>query len=128
MAVKKPTKEKVLRSRTKRYLHGRGDWLYILNDAGEPVPEPDVLKWARWLGSNDAARVIAEDSLPGGVMVSTIFMGQNRPSFSSGPRLPILWETMIFGGEHDLYQRRYTSRAAAEVGHRTAVILAKGSK
>jgi hypothetical protein len=39
--------------------------------------------------------------------------------------IPVLWETMIFGGEHDQYQERYTSYEDALKGHQTALNLVK---
>ena len=53
--------------------------------------------------------------------VSTVFLGLDH---RFGPGEPVLWETMIFGGPHNEYQKRYTSRATAELGHRKAVALA----
>ena len=41
---------------------------------------------------------------------------------------PILWETMIFGGEHDQYQERYTNRHAALAGHDRAVAMVRDSE
>jgi hypothetical protein len=61
------------------------------------------------------------------VHVSTVFLGLNHRYCGGGP--PILFETMIFGGEHDQYQERYCTWAAAEEGHKRAVKMAtEGSK
>lgn len=95
---------------------------YILNAEGEPEESHDVRVWAKWFGNNDNRRLAATE-LPGNVRVSTVFLGIDH-SWESGP--PVLWETMIFGGPHNDYQRRYSSRAAAVVGHDTAVRIAKG--
>lgn len=96
---------------------------YILDSEGNPQPEPDLFKWAEW--TERADRHVAFDDLPGDVQVSTIFLGLDH---GFGSAVPVLWETMIFGGEHDLYQERYTSREEALVGHAEAVELAKGTK
>lgn len=101
---------------------------YILDSAGNPVEEPDLLTWARWFeGSNASAagrgrftRQLARDT-HNGVMVSTVFLGMDH-NCGDGP--PILWETMIFGGPHGRYQERYTTRAEALEGHRRACALA----
>ena len=95
---------------------------YVLNDNGDPVEEPDILIWGRWLG--DADRRVKEDVIErdgNEIRVSTVFMGLDH-SFAGGT--PVLWETMIFGGEHDEYQERYTSRKDALVGHEKALELA----
>ena len=39
---------------------------------------------------------------------------------------PILFETMIFGGEHDQYQERYATREEAVEGHARAVAPVTG--
>ncbi len=91
---------------------------YILDDAGEPVP-CDVITWATWLESGVRSRVIAKDcdegAAPGGVEVSTVFLGLDHQWRDDGP--PVLWETLVFGGPLAGTMRRYTSRAAALAGH-----------
>jgi hypothetical protein len=69
-------------------------------------------------------QVIAKDEPVPGVVVSTVLLGIDH---SFGEAVPILFETMIFGGDHDDYQRRYHTRAEAEAGHQEAVALARGS-
>lgn len=55
--------------------------------------------------------------------VSTVFLGLDHNLY--GP--PHLFETMIFGGEHDGYQERYSTWAEAETGHARTVEIAKGT-
>jgi hypothetical protein len=59
-----------------------------------------------------------------GADVSTVFLGLDH-SFGHGP--PLLFETMIFGGERDQYQERYSTLQDAMDGHDRAVELAKGT-
>lgn len=96
---------------------------YILDDNGEPVPV-DTITWARWFEA-DEHRIVRQDHVDG-VLVSTIFSGLDTFSFSEQQHEPFLWETMIFGGEHDRYQRRYSSLADAEKGHLEALALLDG--
>jgi hypothetical protein len=91
---------------------------YIIDEAGNPVAEPDLLRWAAWLSGH---YIVAEDSI-GAVNVSTVFLGIDR-AVGEGP--PPLWETMIFGGPHDGYQERFASRDAALAGHAKAVLVAR---
>lgn len=56
--------------------------------------------------------------------VSTVFLGLDHSFGLAGDRLPLLWETMIFGGKHDGYVDRYSSRGAALKGHAKALELA----
>lgn len=90
---------------------------YILDENNNPIPEPDLMKWGKWLQT--AKRHVADDEA-NDVRVSTVFLGLDH-SFGQGP--PILYETMIFGGEHDGYQDRYATRAEAIEGHKKALKL-----
>lgn len=81
-----------------------------------------MITWARWLETAD--RHVAQDFLPGDVRVSIVFLGLDHGFDFKGP--PILFETMIFGGEHDQYQDRYATRDEALAGHAKALALAKG--
>jgi hypothetical protein len=92
---------------------------YILVD-GKPVIEPDIQKWGQWLKTAD--RILKQDTI-GNVQISTVFLGMNY-NFGYGP--PVLWETMIFGGVHDRYQGRYTSREGALEGHAMAIMVVEG--
>jgi hypothetical protein len=82
--------------------------------SGEPIE--DVLEWAELFERR------REDMSPESwwrkhtqisdeVAVSTVWMGIDHSFLGAGP--PLFWETMIFGGEHDEEQWRYSSRAAA---------------
>jgi hypothetical protein len=96
---------------------------YVLNAKGKPVPEPDLIKWAEWF-EEGANRQLAEDKVRDGVTVSTVFLGLNH-NFGNG--VPLLWETMIFGGPEDQYQERYATREEALAGHIKAVALASSA-
>lgn len=86
---------------------------YILNADGKPVPEPDLVAWARWYEAAD--RHVAKDQI-GEVRVSTVFLGIDH-SFGR-PGGPVLWETMVFGGRLDQEQERCSgSREQAEAMH-----------
>lgn len=90
---------------------------YILDEHGEPVPEPDLLKWAAWMQEPGNRRVAMDEFLFSGtkVKVSTVFLGLDH-SFEPGAP-PVLWETMVFGGRMDQHMRRYRSRMDAVHGH-----------
>ena len=64
--------------------------------------------------------------------VSTVFLGLDHDFLGSldlNPGYqPLVFETMIFGGEHDGYQRRYRTLFDALAGHLEAEILAFHSK
>jgi hypothetical protein len=58
------------------------------------------------------------------VFVSTVFLALDH-SFESN--IPVLFETMIFGGKYDQYQDRYSTWDEAIQGHEIAVNLVKQS-
>ena len=91
---------------------------YVL-DGKIPKLEPDLIKWAMWFET--AKRSVAENLLNSGdVKISTVFLGLDH---SSNGGEPILFETMIFGGEHDQCQERYATWDEAEAGHKKALEL-----
>lgn len=92
---------------------------YILEDK-KAIPEPDFLKWAEWFEVIEN-RIVATDFLPLGVMISTVFLGIDHSFLSDSD--PILFETMIFGGEFDGYQERYSTWEQAEEGHKKLIEL-----
>lgn len=87
--------------------------MYVLDNRGEVVAEPDLIKWGAWMASPHARRIAWSEI--GEWTVSTVFLGINH-SFGHGP--PVLWETMVFGPKPwDQPQWRYTSREAAVSHH-----------
>ena len=94
---------------------------YILDDNGNPVRCDDLIQWAAWYEKAD--RRVAKTKV-GDVEVSTVFLALNH---CWGGGEPLLFETMIFGGEHDEFCDRYTTREAAIVGHENVVNMVKGN-
>lgn len=89
---------------------------YILDALGEPVPEPDLLKWARWLETAD--RTVARDELPDGRVVSTVFLSLDHSWSDEPTHKPVLWETALFDRDgHVADMWRYDSKQAAIDGH-----------
>ncbi len=85
---------------------------YIL-DGHTPVPCTDSMAWARWFEKAD--RIVAKTDIEGGGFVSTVFLSLDH-SFGRAGR-PVLFETMVFGGELDQEQERYCTWEEAEAGH-----------
>ncbi len=81
----------------------------------------DEVTWARSMKGN---RRVAHDEV-GAVRISTVFLGLDH-SFAGGP--PMLFETMIFGGAHDQYQRRCSTWEQAETIHADALAMVNKEK
>lgn len=88
---------------------------YILNGK-EPVLETDLLKFGQWFET--ANRIVKQTHLPDNIKVSTVFLGIDH---GFGSDKPVLFETMVFGGEHDQYQDRYSTWDEAEAGHQKTI-------
>lgn len=87
---------------------------YIL-DGKTPVTCKDVLTWARWFEKNNKRRRVACTRMWPNVLVSTVFLGLDHNFGDSG--LPLLFETMVFGGALDGEQERYSTWDEALSGH-----------
>ena len=81
--------------------------------------EIDSNKWSQLLGAKDYK--IVKHTRINEVGVSTVWLGID---YSIGEENSlIIFETMIFGGEHDQYQERYSTEEEALEGHKKAVNL-----
>lgn len=66
--------------------------------------------------------VVAKTPIGDDAEVSTVWIGLDL-GLREGP--PLIFETMIFGGDHDGQQWRYPNEVAALAGHDQAVALAR---
>jgi len=94
---------------------------YYFLEGRKIVRTSDVNEFGRCI-ENIAGRTVQKTRI-GVAEVSTVFVGIDHNFSSSGP--PLLFETMIFGGEHDEYQERYSTWEEAEEGHERAVAKAR---
>jgi hypothetical protein len=90
-------------------------------DGKTPVPV-DLMTWAKWFETADDKRVVAKSNV-GDASVSTVFLGLNH-QWGDGP--PLLFETIIFGGEHNEWQDRCSTWKDAEAMHQKACALVRG--
>ena len=87
--------------------------LYYILAGHNTVKTDSVTEWGRMMENMDKRRVGSTEN--NDISVSTVFLGIDH-SFGDGP--PLLFETMIFGGEHDEDVERYSTWDEAEVGHK----------
>jgi hypothetical protein len=91
---------------------------YVLVGDDRRVVKADVLTWGRWFENAGINRWVGKDSV-GDVDISTVCIGVEHRLFGKGP--PLIFETMIFGGELDGHMWRYSTWDDAVTGHAMAV-------
>ena len=96
---------------------------YIL-DGKTPIP-CDLIEWAKWIETAD--RTVKKTNI-GEARVSTVFLGLDYSYGIPGEWLPILFETMVFGGTMDRAITRYCSWEEAEEGRKVMVERVKQKK
>jgi hypothetical protein len=92
---------------------------YTLDENNKPIKVTSLIEAVEWMENNPERKAVKQEHI-GDVFISTVFLGLDH-SFQSDK--PVLWETMIFGGDHDQYQERYTSYEDALLGHQIALNL-----
>jgi hypothetical protein len=85
---------------------------YILLEH-QPV-RASIEKWSEWFNGDNRDRIVNKTETPYGD-VSTVFLGIDHNHSCKGA--PLLFETMVFGGEHDGRMMRYSTWDEAENGH-----------
>lgn len=99
------------------------DRYWIWNRVDPPYKVYDLMEWGQEFSKH--SRRVAQTFFPNDgdkeVRVSTVFLGIDH-SWGNNAQ-PILWETMIFGGEHDEFQQRYHCEQDAMNGHLVACDL-----
>lgn len=88
--------------------------------AGAPI---GMMEWAAAMEDVEG-RIVGKTAV-GDAQVSTVWIGLDH-QFGDGE--PLIFETMIFGGDHDGEEWRYSSREQAVEGHATAVALLNSEK
>lgn len=96
---------------------------YTLDDDGNPVSEPDLMKWAHWMETEMRKKKRVAETWIGLIWVSTVFLGLDHSYDRSRP--PVLWETMIFVGSCSSDCVRYRSMKDAIDGHAKAIRYCK---
>lgn len=81
---------------------------YILDQDLNPVPELDLLTWAKWFEEAGEKRIVGRDSI-GEYDASTVFLGLNH-QFGDGE--PLLYESMVF-------EKKVSHCKPTKIGNRT---------
>lgn len=93
---------------------------YILDENNKPI-RSTIVDYGKWLQENPEKKVVKQEDIDD-IRISTVFLGLDH-AWPKDNVKPLLWETMIFGGEHDQYMDRYTSYEDALKGHQIALNL-----
>ncbi len=80
-----------------------------------PIQVP-LQEWGSWF--EIANRHVAKTEYNKEIKISTVFLGIDH---SFGGLIPILFETMVFGGSLDQEQERYSTWEDAEEGHKRMI-------
>ena len=88
---------------------------YYILDGEKVIPCHDLRDWAMAMTKSNTS--VARNEIRE-TIVSTVFLGIDH-AFDAGK--PLLFETMVFGGELDQEQVRYTTKKAAKKGHKKMV-------
>jgi len=93
---------------------------FILDEKNNVIPV-ELLVWAKWLEHAGEQRIVEQTNIgkKGRISVLTVFLGLNHRLNNEGP--PLLFETMVFGGEWDQETDRYSTWKEAENGHKKMV-------
>ncbi len=90
---------------------------YILDSDGDPIAEEDLLTWGKWFedASTNGERTVGRKMI-GNVLVSTVFLALEH-SFGAETSIPLLYETLVFGGKLNQEMERYSTKEQALEGH-----------
>lgn len=90
---------------------------FVIDEQGNVKPTNDILEWGSNFSTIHRQNGIAKDTiLKNGeeIDISTVFLGIDHGVLYDRPQL---FETMVFGGEHDEYTERYSTKEEALFGH-----------
>jgi len=93
--------------------------MYYILENKVPKKVDNLVEWSKKFNHNK----IVDQTYIGDIFISTVFLGLDH-SFHNNT--PILFETMIFGGEHDGFQERYATWDEAYEGHHRACAMVVG--
>lgn len=98
--------------------------MYYIIENGVPKLEPDLNRWGKWFEQADDERRVGLTKV-GKIEVSTVFLGLDHNYSHEGS--PILFETMVFGGDGEPCWR-YCTREEALTGHKKVVAYLRKHK
>lgn len=106
---------------------------YILDEHDNPKIVPNAMIWSQWFEKVDHHRIGKCDKivdLNGNMItISTVFVGIGinigAPKAKGLKLKPYLWETVVFGGHYNLWERKWCIVDDALAGHQKAIEMVK---
>lgn len=95
---------------------------YILNENNEPIRCDNLIVWGEWFQNVDRS---IDSTKKDGVQVSTVFLGLDH-QFNDGP--PLLFETLVFDGDHDGWCERSSTWDQAVETHKQVCRMVWGDE
>lgn len=105
--------------------HPHAPYFYVLDKSGAPTPATNAASWGIWFEKAD--RLITRTKIDDVTSVSTFFTSIDCLMWLSEDHEPVLWATMISGGEHHGLGRWSTSVASARIEHDIWCAVARGT-
>lgn len=96
---------------------------YTLDANKNIIGTNDINVWGKFFQSKE--KILAQEHIDK-IMISTVFLGIDHGS-PFGKGTPVLFETMVFGGELNGEQERYCSYDEAMAGHKIMVERVKAT-
>lgn len=87
----------------------------LINKETRQVTTEEYFAWLS--GPGEECRIIKQNHV-GDIFISTVFLGLDH---GFGSDIPILFETMVFGGVYDQERVRYATYEEAEQSHKETV-------
>lgn len=95
--------------------------MYYKLDENKNVVPSSMEEWATFIdGSLPTNYRHVGDDMVDGKRVSTVFLGL-CPNWIPESKVPIVFETMVFEDNSEIYQERYSTWKEAEEGHQRAI-------
>ena len=96
------------------------DYIEYYDIDSNPITFDDWVRIMSEANKNDIdIKRIAYDKI-GDVEASTVWLGLNHAWNPDSP--PLIFETMVFGGDDDGWQDRYSTKEQAQTGHNLVVM------
>lgn len=95
--------------------------MYAKLEGEAVVPVADVVEWCSWMDQNAHTRVLGRDEVSSKYIVSTVFLGTQRPG-------GFWFETSVFKSNDTFFVNKYQTYADAKQGHKTTLDMLQGAR